>query len=177
MSEELRSYLAKSKEKRTKITSAAKTFEGILKANSILDPDKNFEYPNLTPLRFKEYKENLMKNIQKIFSPKASSIINEGTRSKSLKKSIIESVYLLRKPLAKHMTILPPIIRKSDKSIIERVLKGKTLIESLESTTGSQTNKTPRKALDSRFEVKKQLLIPVRMKFTNPLIIKERNFI
>jgi hypothetical protein len=166
MSEELKEYMENSKESRKNLTKLAKSLQTRIESNSPILNKKSYDvdFPTPNPMRFKEFKEKMTEDLQKIFKTQLSTPKKKTTGSLLVKKNTLSSVYNCVKIAHRNVSIFPPIIRSNQITIPQRLLGGKYSTEESEASIVSHTKLTPKKKLNSRFEVKKQLLIPILKK-------------
>jgi hypothetical protein len=86
MTEELQEYLKRSKESRAKLTKLAKQVESVNNSFSLSPNPNDSDY--FKPKRFKDFEENMSKDLQKIFR-----------RESLFKHPIVKSVHHAREPI------------------------------------------------------------------------------
>ena len=167
MTEELKEYLEKTKDKRNNLTKLANNFKNnIENISTELTSLKNIsDFPNFNPQRFRIFKDNLEKEVKGMYYSNINAREQIDTkRSLSLNRKNVASVYNFSKPIPKRCSVLPPILREKRSSILERVLGGKYEIDDEHSKTTTASTKATVKCINSRFEAKKDLLIPILKK-------------
>ena len=178
MTEELKIYLDQSKQARARLSNLANKFKKKVESPSTSEQTSNTNqsFPNPTPARFKKFEEGLNKDLQKIFlkdSPDLESIY--CSRSLSFKKSRKASAYNFGSPARNRASALPPILRKKEMSLLDRVLGDKYRHYDITETTSSANNKVSIKPTNTRFEIKKQLLVPILKKKSHRNILFSQN--
>lgn len=166
MTEELKIYLEQSKASRKKLQNLAKNYKKCLNKNpgdnevNVKDSD----FPDVNALRFKAFKEEVNKNLQKLYIPhETTSQEPKNRRSISYRNNKINLVYDFEKSTKKKIYMLPPLRKNRELSIPDRLFSDRP-VEKKENNAFIPTAPTPKKITDSRFNVKKMLLVPVLQK-------------
>lgn len=166
MTEELKVYLEQSKASRKKLHNLAKNYKKCLNAN-LADNKvdiKDTDFPDVNALRFKAFKEEVNKDLQKLFIPhEIMSKEPKNRRSISYRNNNMNLVYDFEKSTKKKIYMLPPLRKNRELSIPDRLFSDRP-VEKKENHAFIPTAPTPKKITDSRFNVKKMLLIPVLQK-------------
>ena len=163
MTEELKSYLESSKESRKRLSKIAEnTQSSRLQVLSKVEEDSK-DFPSLNPKRFKNYEQVIHEELKSFFKDENNGL-KEHRKGKSLasREQKISSAYKLLNVRVKKMSYLPPINREKERSVPERLLGGKYIMNIVESAPSidSFKNSTKRNRMN-RFEIKKLLLEPV----------------
>ncbi|OMJ95750.1 hypothetical protein SteCoe_825 [Stentor coeruleus] len=171
MNEQLKEYLENSKESRIRLRNKAKNYQKALNAE-VDDIDinkKRIDFPTVSPKRFKEFKEEVHNDLKRIFIPEQNTPhVSKKYRALSDHKSMISSVYNLDSYVKKKISFLPPVRKSRDSSVVERLLS-RRITEQNPEIQITPIIETPKKSVDSRFTVKKMLLIPVLKNTPNRL--------
>lgn len=161
MTDELKSYLDQSRESRHRLNTIARKMHKPLDFVQPI-PEISDDFPELSPIRFKRFKESMNKDLQRLFLSEDAIIdTHKKQRSLSFAKRKVFSVYHVSKPMMKKLSILPPIKRMKEINVPERLLGGKYMENSLETSPTINSFQTPKRSFNTRYEVKKQLLIPI----------------
>lgn len=153
MSEELKSYLEKSKKKREKLKKIAMKLSKNLNNQ---EKSSNSAFPSVSPKRFKLFEEGISAELKCFFEPagKASKF-----RSVSYKKKRISSIYLVDIP--QKACFLPPLERSKERSVKNKVNKSR-YCENIEETNSSILSSLSSKLVKTPcFSVNQSLFIPV----------------
>jgi hypothetical protein len=160
MTEELQEYLKRSKESRAKLTKLAKQVESVNNSFSLSPNPNDSDY--FKPKRFKDFEENMSKDLQKIF--RRESLFKHPivkSRSSCKRTNQIASIYNYIRNRSKIPAVLPPVKQNRKISIPERLLGGKYADRSSESSPTVASGSSVRRSFNSRLEVRQKLFVPV----------------
>lgn len=160
MTDELTQYLKNSRESRSKLLKLAQKIESSSDLPQLVPSQNNSEF--LNPSRFRKFEENLNKDLQNYFKHEPMPQNNiVKSRSSSQKRNNIAAIYNYIHKRKKIPAVLPLINQQRKISIPDRLLGGKYVDRSAESSPTVASGHSIRRSFNCRRGIKEMLFVPV----------------
>ena len=160
MTDELNQYLKNSRESRAKLFKLAQKIESSNELPQLVSSQNNSEF--LNPTRFRKFEENLNKDLQSYFKQDPIPLSNIAkSRSSSQKRNNIAAIYNYIHKRKRVPAVLPLINQKRKISIPDRLLGGKYIDRSAESSPTVASCHSIRRSFNCRSGIKEMLFVPV----------------